>query len=182
MSPFTPSGDRARWRVLYELLRSKEVGDVVTYREMGKVLDLHPDRDRQTMQLAMRRAVREYLTVDKRATDVIPNEGYRVVEAVEQLGLARRHQRSASRSLDSARAQLDNVDWARIQDPEARRALELAGVMLGRQQDMMRRMDIRQRRLEEIVDAVAVKSERTDAELDELRARLARLEAPRATE
>jgi hypothetical protein len=176
VSPFTPSGDRARWRVLYELLRKRDIGDVLAYEEMGAALQLDPVAERSTIQLAFRRAAKEFLEQNRRATDTIPNIGYRIVEPAEQLGLAQRHQRRAGRAIASARTVLAKVDWELIADPEARRALELAGTLINRQQEMMARMDIRQRRLEEAMDAVVVRSDRADAEMDELRARLSRLE------
>lgn len=177
MSPFTPTGDRARWRILYELVKTRDVGDIITYDEMGAALGVDPATDRTVIQLAFRRAAREFLVHNMRATDVIPNTGYRIVEATEHLGLAQRQQRRAGRAIAASRSVLDHVDWSRVTDPEARKALELAGVMIARQQDMMARMDIRQRRLEEVVDVVAAHADRTDAEMDDLRARLARLEA-----
>lgn len=176
MSPFTPAGERARWKILYDLLRAKDVGDTITYRELADAVDLDPDRNRTTIQFALRRAAQEYLVIDKRAVDNLPNEGYRVTEAEEHLRLARTHQRRATRSVRRGQQLLEHVDWDAITDPAARHALQLAGALIARQADVMRRLDIRQRHLEETMAAVTEKSERTDGELDDLRARMARLE------
>ena len=35
MSPFAPIGEQARWRIVYDRLKSAAVGDVVTYDELG---------------------------------------------------------------------------------------------------------------------------------------------------
>lgn len=179
MSPFRPVGDRARWRIIYDLLSKRGVGDVLTYDEMAAALELDPKKDRMTIQLAMRRAAKELESVDKHAVDVIPNEGYRIVEPTEQVGLAKRHQRKANRSLVRGQSKVVNVDFNLI-DPETRKAFEVMAGAFAAQIDFNRRMDVRQRNLERAVEAVTHQTEaqaqRTDEEIAELRGRLHRLE------
>lgn len=184
MSPFKPAGDQARWLVLYGLLRVLDVGDVLTYDEMGTALELDPVKDRHVMQLAMRRAALELERVDKRVADARRNVGYRIVEPPEQLGIARRHQRKAGRSLARGQGKAANVDFNLI-DTETRRAFELVASAFAAQLDFNRRMDVRQANLERAVEAVTKDAgsriARTDAELVELRERLARLEEQRTS-
>lgn len=179
MSPFKPVGDRARWRVIYDLLRKLNVGDILSYDEMGDALDVDPGKDRLTIQLAMRRAARELEVADKHAVDAVTNEGYRIVEPTEQAALAHRHQKKARRSLARGQSKVVNVDFNLI-GPETRKAFEIMAGAFAAQIDFNRRMDIRQRHLEKAVEAVTVRTEenaqRTDEELAELRARLRRLE------
>lgn len=175
MRPFQPVGSRARWRVLYDLLRPLRVGDLLTYDQMAAALELDPEADRHTIQLAMRRAARELETVNKHTVDVVVNKGYRVVEPEQQLGLARRHQRKASKSLVRGQSKVVNVDFNLI-DPETRKAFEVMAGAFAAQLDFNRRMDVRQANLEKAVDAVAGQADRTDEEIAELRARLRRLE------
>jgi phage shock protein A len=176
---FEPVGDRARWRVLYELLVPLQVGGVLTYDEMATALGLDPRTDRRTVQLAMRRAAQELLEVHKRAVDVIPNEGYRIVEPEQHLSLARRHQRKAGNALVRGQSKVVNVDYNRI-DPETRKAFEIVAGVFAAQIDFNRRMDVRQDKLEAALAAVTRKTEaqaeRTDEEIAELRARLKWLE------
>jgi leucyl aminopeptidase len=185
MSPFRPVGDRPRWRVIYDLLRKLNVGDLLSYEEMGHALDLDADTDRLTIQLAMRRAARELEVVDKHAVDAVTNQGYRIVEPNEQAHLARRHQRKANRSLARGQSKVVNVDFNQI-DPETRKAFEIMAGAFAAQIDFNRRMDVRQRNLEKAVEAVSARTEekalRTDEELAELRARLRRLEERRTSE
>lgn len=179
MSPFKPLGDRARWRVLYELLRKLRVGDTLTYEEMGAALHLDPVAERQTIQLAMRRAARELEQVDKHAVDVRANVGYEIVAPASHGELAKRHQRKSHRSLTRGHSKVVNVDFNGM-DPEARKAIELMASAFAAQLDFNRRMDVRQANLERAVEAVTKRAderaERTEVELDELKARLARLE------
>jgi hypothetical protein len=182
MSPFTPRGDSARWRIIYNLLKPLDIGDVLTYEEMGKALDLDPRRERVTIQLAMRRAAQELEEVEKRAVDVVTNEGYRVVEPKEHLMLARRHQKRANRQLSRGQSKVINVDFNLI-DPETRKAFEVIAGAFAAQIDFNQRMDIRQANLEAAVRAVTQQTEqhleRTADEIEELRARLRRLEEGR---
>lgn len=185
MSPFQPAGTRARWRVLYELLRARKVGDLLTYEAMADALDLHPARDRTTMQLAMRRAARELESEDRHAVDAVQNVGYRIVEPAEQVGLAHRHQKKAGRSLARGHSKVANIDYNGM-DPDLRRVAEATATILAAQMDFNRRMDVRTANLEKAVAAVteqtSEQAQRTAEELAALRERLARLEGSSGSE
>lgn len=178
MSPFTPAGDQARWRTLYDLLTKASVGQVVSYEEMGAALDLDPDGDRHAIQMALRRAANEYEKVDSRALDVVPNEGYRVVEPGEHLVLARRHQQKAGKSLDRGRSKVEHVDLSGV-DLDMRRAFEVVAQAFALQADFNRRLDIRQKKLEQQVAVAQSAQAHTSEEIAKLRERLERLEAER---
>lgn len=177
--PFQPVGQRARWRVLYDLLRIRKVGDVLTYEDMATALDLDSTADRTKLQLAMRRAARELEVENKHAVDVVTNRGYRIIEPEQHLGLARRHQKKANRSLARGQSKVIHVDF-NLMDDETRRAFEVVAGAFAAQIDFNRRMDVRQANLERAVKAVtrqtAEHAERTEEEIAQLRARLRRLE------
>lgn len=173
---FEPIGEVARWQVLYELLCATKTGDVLTYEDMAKALDLDPFKDRHAIQMAMRQAAMKHEQADKRAVDAIPNHGYRVVEPEEHLNLAKRHQRKAGKSIVRSKSKVDNVDFNEL-DTTARTAFELVGRVLGMQHEMMRRLDIRQGRLEEAHDAVVRDADRTKADVSGHEERLRWLEA-----
>jgi hypothetical protein len=175
MAPFDPIGDRSRWCIAYDLLRAAAVDDVVTYGELGAALGLDPDEDRHVIQMAMRRAAREHEEVDKRAVEAVTNRGYRIIPAPENLRLARGQQQKAGRSLERGRSKVVNVDLAGL-DPEVRKAFEVVAVAFQWQVDQVRRLDIRQSRLEETIASMTTRTERTEDEINELKARLARLE------
>lgn len=179
MSPFQPEGDRARWRVLYDLLCEAKVGEIVTYQEMAEALGLDPKADRSKVQLAMRRAAAELETQDQRAVDVVANAGYRIVEPEAQLNLAKRHQRKAGKSLKRGHSKVVHVDFNGM-EPDVRKAFEVVAGAFAAQIDFNRRLSVRQENLEAAVEAVTKQSEvqqqRTDEELTALRERLRRLE------
>jgi hypothetical protein len=175
VSPFTPIGDQARWRTVYALLTPLNVDDVLTYEQIGEALELDPSGDRHTIQMAMRRAAREYETEANRALDVVPNVGYRVVAAPEHLVLAKRQQRRAGKALARGHSKVVHVDLSSV-EPEVRTAFQVVAQAFAMQMDMNRRLTGRQDKLEEAVTEIAGRSERSAAEVAELRARLERLE------
>lgn len=175
MSPFQPAGDRARWRDVYDLLQDTKTGDVLTYEEIGAALKLDPDDDRHMIQMAMRRAAKEHEEAGRRAVEAVPNEGYRVVEAPEHLRLARGQQKRAGRALARGQSKVTNVDLSGL-EPETRRAFEVVARAFAMQMDFNKRLDVRQAKLEQAVGAMSERTERTEQEIAELKARLARLE------
>jgi chromosome segregation ATPase len=175
VSPFEPAGDRARWRILYELFVARTVGDILTYETMAQALDLHPADDRHTIQVAMRRASRELEEENKHATEAVKNVGYRIVEPEEHLNLARRQQNKSSKALVRGNSKVVNVDLSDV-DPEIRKAFQVMASAFAMQMEFNRRTDVRQKKLEESLDSIKQQSNRTDEELNELRARLERLE------
>lgn len=183
-APFEPIGKQARWRTVYEIIAAKPMNGMVAYDELGDALGLDPLDERGLIQQAVHRAAREHEKLDKRAIDVIPGKGYRVVEPAEHLDLARRHQRKSSRSLARGHSKAVNVDLNGL-EPQVRAALEVVGHAFRLQMDFNRRLDVRQSKLEETVRDIADSQrhdrKRTDEEVAELRERLARLESQLAS-
>jgi len=178
-APFEPIGAEARWRTIYGLLTAAPMNGVITYKQLGDALGLDPDDDRKPIQDAMRRAAKRHEEADKRAAEVVPDVGYRVVEPREHIDLARRYQRKSGRALVRGHSKAINVDLNGV-DPEVRNALEILGHAFTLQMDFNRRFEGKQARLEqtirEIADNQAEDRKRTTEEVAELRARLARLE------
>lgn len=175
MAPFQPSGDRARWQVIYDLLCATEVDGVVTYEHLAAALGMDAKADRHRIQVAMRRAALEHERVDKRAVDAVENVGYRVVRPPEHVLLARRQQRRSSNALERGHSKAVNVDLSQV-DETTRQALDMVARAFALQMDFNRRFDVRQRNLEQALGAVTQKANRSAEEIAELRARLDRLE------
>ena len=177
MSPdhFKPVGERARWRVLYDLLQSMPAGDVLTYKDMADELGLDPDTDRQTMRSAMSRAAKEHQRVDKRSVEAVTNEGYRVVEPERHLDLAAQHQQRASSQLDKGRARVEHTDLNKL-DPAMRNLFENVVHAFAMQQEQIQRLDIKNEHLQRAISSVDQKAERTDADVAGIEERLRRLE------
>lgn len=172
MGAFEPVGERARWRIVYDELRKRAIGDVMTYDELGELLDLDPLKERAKIRSAWTRAAEEFLRVDKHATVAIPNVGYRIVEPQGHLSLAHRDQRRSTRALGRGRSKVVNVDFNGM-EPGVRRGFEVTAALFAAQMDYNRRTDTRQENIEK---AMASLQQTTSEDREELRARLARLE------
>lgn len=175
MTAFEPVGEMARWRTVYDMLKLLAVDDVITYEAVGEALELHPVRDRNTIQNTVRHAGRTFEKVDKHALVAVPNVGYRVVRADEHVVLARGQQRRASRALARGHSKVVNVDLRGL-SPEVRALTEATARAFSMQMDFNRRFDVRQSKLEAVVSEVSQRTERSEEEIAELKARLARLE------
>lgn len=173
MSAFEALGPdgRALWRTAYDLLKVVPISDVLEY----SVLEAALGRDRSGVQTHMRRAATELLRVDNRAIVAVPNVGYRVVEPERHLDIAKGKQQRSSRQLQRGRAVVTHVDMTAL-EPTVRKAFEVAATAFSMQIDFNRRIDIRQKRIEEQVAKMTPKVERTAEEVEELKRRLAALE------
>jgi hypothetical protein len=171
-APFTPVGETARWRILYDLLVKVGVDGVLTYDDAAEALD---GVDKATIQAAMRRAGKELLTQDNHAIEAVKTVGYRVVTAEEHVRLASAHQSRSRKQLALGRAKVTHVDMSALSS-EGRALVQLAATALAYQSEVNKRLDLRQRNLEKSLEAMKVQTSRTDDEVSELRERLARIE------
>jgi hypothetical protein len=101
--PFEPKGEVAQWRVLYRVFQSTDVGETITYQQLGEVLDVDPRTERHRIQAAARKAGQQLLRKDDRAVEVVPDEGYRVVPAGRQIAMAGGQIERATHSLDKGK-------------------------------------------------------------------------------
>lgn len=170
--PFAPLGNRARWRMVYDLLKKKNIGDVLSYTEIGLALELNPVEDRHAIQMAARRAAKEYEEEDQRAVEVEVGVGYRVVQPEHHLVLARQHNRKAGRAIKRGLSKVTNVDLSGM-DPQMRGAFDVMARAFMQQVDINRRVN---RRVTDVEALVTETRERTAEQYQELAARLERLE------
>lgn len=175
MTRFQALGREARWRSLYDLLKPLGVGDTISYEQMAETLELPADVDRNKIRGPLHRAAQEFEQVDKHALEAVPNVGYRVVAAVEHLTLAQRQQKRAGKALKRGHSKVVNVDFNGV-DPQVRKGFEVVARAFSLQMDFNRRFDVRQKRLEAVVRETGERTDRNEAEIAELKERLARLE------
>lgn len=116
--PFKPAGEIARWRIVYVRFREAEVGETLTYSALGSALTLDPDRDRDKIQMAARRAIKHLLETDDRAVETVPEVGYRVVSALRQIPMAGQQVERASRALDKGKDLTTHIRLDELSEPE----------------------------------------------------------------
>lgn len=176
MSPFTPIGEHARWRTIYNLISQTPTGSVITYEQIAVPLNLDPAAARHPIQMACRRAAKESEEAGGRALEAVRGVGYRIVEPEEHLRLAQIHQSKSSRSLVRGKSKVEHVDLSGM-EPEVRKTFEVVARAFSVQMELARRLDMRQSKLESALESVQHSTERSAEEIAVLRARLDRLEA-----
>ena len=172
MSLFQPVGEKSRKDYALEVLREHTAGDVVTYEVLAERVW---SEDRRVLQAAVRDAGKDYLRYDEHALEAVPNVGYRVVRPDDHVRLAEKQRKRSVRSLRKGSALVVSVDYNGM-SPEARKLAEGMALGFAHLLEANRRMDSRVRSVERATEAVVEKQDRTDSEVAELRARLARLE------
>lgn len=136
---FTPKGDRPQWAVVYDRLAGMAVGDIIRDEEL---LTLLPAASEGSVRGAFHRAVREIEDRNQRTLDRVRTIGYRVVEAREHERLARGQHKRARRRLDAAIRKTRSADRSKL-TREERQRIDAIEIQLGRQHDMIRRLDAR---------------------------------------
>lgn len=118
MSPFAPKGEIAQWRIIYRLFQQAATDQTLTYEQLGDALELDPADDRHRIQAAARKAAKQFLDVNDRAVEVVPNVGYKVVPAVRQIPMAGQQVDRAGRALDRGRALTTHVRMEELTEQE----------------------------------------------------------------
>lgn len=172
---FQPIGNRARWRIAYDLLRATKEDEILTYEALGNALNLHPSSDRPTIATAVHQAAKRLEENDKRAIQCITNVGYRVVTAAEHLDLAGMYQAKSVSALERGHSKVVNVDMSGMASG-MRRAFDAANRAFTAQLEAVHRLDVRQTRLEQAMEAVTVRQEDQENKYLSIEERLARLE------
>lgn len=182
--PVQPLGDRPRWRIVYDALAGVAPGAVLSYEEMGQLLNLDflDAKDRQIIGMSARRAAAE-LEPERKVFRVVRGLGYQLAQPNQVLELARRHQARAVVEVEAGRAKIEAVDLDQV-DVTTARLIQATAIGFARQAMMMRELDVRQERLESTMAAVSATATaamtRVDATQDtveQLRQRVAELEA-----
>lgn len=175
---FEKKGEKSQQTLVLEAFESAHPGDVVSYESLGATLNFAPDTQRSSIHAAVNLAKKKLLTSQSKAVVAVTNQGYRVIAANEHVTLAKTHQKKLNRQLSMAKRTVDSADFNQL--TEAEKALALAaGAALGFQQEQIRKLDIRQTKLEQVLKAfvpaqVAV-NESQDSRISALEQRLAEL-------
>jgi chaperonin cofactor prefoldin len=160
-------GDRAQWRAVYELLKTKQVGDLVEYDELSDVLG----RDVRKGRGPYFRATEEFLAVNHRALENVRRVGYRVVEASDHEMLARRKHKGVRRGMRKVTNYIRYTNRDEL-TPEVARRFDAIELNCARMQGSIDRLEARQERTEQAVQASQQQSTATDERVAKLEAAL----------
>ncbi len=162
---FETKNNVAEWRIVYDALAKLGVGDTLDFDQLDELLgrDFRDDRG------PIYRAMKELEANDKRTVDSVRGVGYRVVEAREHEGLARRHHKRSRRQLGKAVAKAASADRSAM-TAEERKRIDGMEMSLRQHAQMIRRLSERDEQREQQIKTlrrdttadVAALSERVD--------------------
>jgi hypothetical protein len=170
---FKPVGEKSRRDLALEVLQSHAVGDVIEYGEFAEALGLS---SRRVIQSAVRAAGRDYLRVNQHALEAVPNVGYRVVDPDGHVRLADKQRKRSVKTLQRGEALVRSVDYNGM-SADTRRVAENMLLGFAHLIEANKRMDGRVASVERVQDAVIQRQERTEAEVEALKARLEKITA-----
>lgn len=150
MSPFAPKGDRSLRVIVAEMVAERSPGDLLTYDELGKALDLDPDERRDQIRQAVSAARPVVLADYKRALIADRGKGYRIALASEFAGLAQDHRRKADRQIGKALDIVKNVNEHELSPDELKRHRAVAMII----RNLHSRMTSAETRLQQLEEAV----------------------------
>jgi hypothetical protein len=156
---FDVKGDRPQWQVIYERLQQMEIGEVIKYTDLAALL---PSAPGVSARSAFARAVRAMEDEHHRTFANVRLVGYKMVDASEHEGIARRHHKRAKRQLKTAKRKVVSADRSRL-SREERARLDAMELNLSRQMEMTSRLESRvKNEVQERKAADATLSERVD--------------------
>lgn len=167
--PFQTKGDRPEWQIVYDHLRTLNVGDTVTYATLDRLLDRDFIPDRSPIYRAMKQLEEN----DKRTLDNVPNVGYRVVAPNEHEFLARRHHQRSKRQMKKALRKAKSADRNKMTADERTR-IDAIELNVSRQADQIRYLSIRQTKTERALRVTTADQAATAAQVEKLTAALQR--------
>jgi hypothetical protein len=120
--PFAPTREdgRSYRAVAIDALKDLDHGTLVSYRELGEILDLDPTEDLVKIQSTVRAANKDLLRSHKRGMKNVPKVGYRIIEANEHMIVAGSHQSKADRAMITALRFYNGADLSRMTEIERR--------------------------------------------------------------
>lgn len=140
-----------KWLPVYELMRERDHGDMITLKELGAALGVDPTdhAGRDYIRFMISRARPRYLKHDQRTVRAVSNEGYRVVDSIEHLDLSRDERRQVKRKLEKAHDLVVYVDVSNVDQATVVMFRNEASV-IQQQQEFISREDKKQQRAKDI--------------------------------
>jgi hypothetical protein len=155
--PSRPDG-RSDWRVIFDLVADLDYGQEVTHKQL---LDELETDDRGRLYRAVGRANRELWKTREKALAVVRGQGYRILRPSEHERLAEAYKRQARTRMGNAVAVMQGTNLSMLDAAAREWAVQVtSGMVL----------------LARVMDEHAAKLARHEQLLDELRAKVERIE------
>lgn len=135
MTPFTPKGDVAEWRLVYDEITKLKSDEIITVEQLEKILGRSLEKNRSPVY----RAIKELQRNQQRTLVTVRGTGYRVAKADEHFGLVLAYSDRARSDLKRGVAIADATDRSLLKGDAAERldavanlatrAVEFLGIM-----------------------------------------------------
>lgn len=143
---FRPLGEKSRSDILIEALSQREMGETITYDEICQMFEFVGDDATMLAQSVVNQALKRFEKECQRTLVNVRKIGYRIAFPGEQIQAAKVHQLKARRQVWKGASRINNIDRNKM-TPEERFEAEQASRAFSRQDEMMRRLNIRDKRL-----------------------------------
>lgn len=158
-----PDTKDAKWRPLYEHVRSLDYGTMLTYAD----LDAFCEGDSKTNRWFVNATHKNLLRYDEKALLNIRGEGYKVATPEEFLTISRNHRLRGKRQTRKSWQTAEAAPLDKIKDPEVRKALRRQATEMRAMESRLAYMESRQAKAEEAIKDVSRTQKETDAEMRE---------------
>lgn len=159
--------------MIYEFLRRRQpqIGDVITFEDFTDEADVDVRRSRT----AFYRAANQWCEENHRAFIPVKGVGYRVAQPTEHELEARKHHRKSRRSMGRGLRVVRNTDYGELSPADQARFRRIENEM-SRQADVIRRLDLRQDRMQEALEKGRHETRVIGERQEEVTERVAQLE------
>lgn len=146
----------AKWRTLYDAIRTAPHDTTFSYEELTRLAGLDPEagEDIRGDRWIVHRCRVELMRHDKRYLDVVRTVGYRIVESEEHLDHGHAYRRKSMRAAGRSKKVLAAADMSRIADPAVRSKILDLEVRMSRLGQQLARHDERIAATEEITEGL----------------------------
>ena len=105
---FKPKNVVAYWKMLYDIIVDRKLGDLVTYDEITEIVGKEVNNSR----VHIYRANKELVDKNNRMLEVVPTVGYRIVEGLEMYKGAENHKTKSKRQIKQSTFIATHIDTA----------------------------------------------------------------------
>ena len=119
MNMFKPKGEKPYWEMIYNQIKDKQVGEILTYHELSTIIgeDIRENRS------AVYKARKQFLENENKFLDIERNVGYRVVEGMDIMKHAKSRQLIAKHQVVAADFETANINVKTL-TPEEKKKLQ----------------------------------------------------------
>lgn len=107
---FTPKGEKPLWKMVYEYIVPMQIGDVVTYEDLSKVVDQDVTINRSLIYTANKHLLRDH----KRLLVVERGIGYKIVEGMDIMYHASDRQIMAKKQVGLANFETTHINTLKL--------------------------------------------------------------------